>query len=176
MHFNVSQLLRESSGSRRDYTVDEAITLADGAKVGARGTVTLLKTHGGVWVSAVLESKIVVSCPRCLTDHAQPVRISLEEEFFPKPETHWRDKAVEEAPSGEQNRIDENHILDLSEVAGEYFALGLPMQPVCRAECAGLCLTCGVNLNETRCRCDDSPRDTRWSALLELAPLSDGDS
>ena len=176
MHFNVSQLMREPSGSLRDYDVDETITLAGGAKANARGKVSLLKTDSGVWVSAVLESRVIVSCSRCLTDHSEPLQISLEEEFFPKPETHWRDKAVEEAPSGEQNRIDENHILDLSEVAGEYFTLGLPMQPVCRAECAGLCLTCGVNLNETRCRCDDSPRDARWNALLELAPLSDGDS
>ena len=176
MHFNVSHLLRESSGSRRDYAVDEAITLADGAKVDARGKVTLLKTHDGVWVSAVLESKVVVSCSRCLTDHEQPVHIALEEEFFPRPEASSRAKTAKGFPAGEQHRIDESHILDLSDAASEYYALGVPMQPVCRDECAGLCLTCGVSLNETRCSCDSSPRDPRWSALLELVPLSDGDS
>jgi uncharacterized protein len=100
----------------------------------------------------------------------------LEEEFFPKPEVTGRAKTAERVPADEQNRIDENNTLDLSEVAGDYLALGLPMQPVCHEECAGLCLTCGVNLNETRCRCDSSPGDPRWSALLELAPLSEGDS
>ena len=176
MHFNVSQLLMEPSGSRRDYSVDEAITLADGAKADARGKVTLLKTHRGVWVSAVLESRVVVSCSRCLTDHEQPVHIALEEEFFPRSEVSSRARTTERFAADEQHRIDESHILDLSDAASEYYALGVPMQPVCREECAGLCLTCGVNLNETRCRCDSSPRDPRWSALLELAPLSDGDS
>ncbi len=176
MHFNVSQLMREPSGSLREYDVDETITLADGVETDARGKVSLLKTDSGVWVSAVLESRVVVSCSRCLTDHEQPVQISLEEEFFPRPEAPSRANTVARVPDGEQNRIDENHILDLSQVAGDYFALGVPMQPVCREECAGLCLTCGVNLNETRCGCDNSPRDPRWSALLELAPLSEGDS
>ena len=176
MHFNVSQLLRESSGARRDYTVDEAITLADGAKAHARGKVTLLNTYRGVWVSAVLESKVVVSCSRCLTDHEQPVHIAVEEEFFLRSEVSSGATTAKGFPAGEQHRIDESHILDLSDAASQYHALGVPMQPVCREECAGLCLTCGVNLNETRCRCDSSPRDPRWSALLELAPLSEGDS
>ena len=176
MHFNVSQLVREPSGTLRDYDVDESFALADGAKVDVKGRVSLFKTESGVWVSAALESMVAVSCSRCLTEHAEPVQVTVEEEYFPKPETHGRARPVEEAPSDEQNWIDENHVLDISGVAGEYFTLGLPMQPVCREECAGLCLTCGVNLNETHCRCDDSPRDARWGALLELAPLSDGDS
>ncbi len=176
MHFNVSQLLRESSGALRDYTVDEAITLADGVKADARGRVTLLRTDQGVWVSAALVSRVVVPCSRCLTEHGQPVHIALEEEFFPRSEARSWAETAEGVQPGEQHRIDESQILDLSDAAREYYALGVPMQPVCREECPGLCLTCGANLNETRCSCDDSRRDPRWSPLLELAPLSDGDS
>jgi uncharacterized protein len=176
MHFNVSQLLREPSGARRSYTVDEAIAVTDGANAGAWGQVTLLRTHRGVWVTAVLESKIVLSCSRCLTDHEQPVQIALDEEFFPTSESSSRAKPAERFPAGEQHRIDDNHILDLSDAVGQYYALGVPLQPVCREACAGLCLTCGANLNETHCRCESSARDPRWDALLGMALLSDGDS
>jgi uncharacterized protein len=59
--------------------------------------------------------------------------------------------------------------LDLTEVVTQYAAISLPMKPVCRRECAGICASCGEDLNESRCTCDSSPVDSRWEALLELA-------
>lgn len=170
MYFNVSQLLRESSGATRSWEVDEPFTLAGGTKAPARGILRLLRTDRGIWVSGALESEAVVSCSRCLTDHTQPVHMPIEEEFFPS----W-DRGPE-AGADEQCRIDEDHILDLTETLRQFYSLGVPMQPVCRRDCSGICLTCGVNLNETRCGCDAAPRDPRWGALLELASSSDIES
>ena len=50
MYFNVSQLLRESSGATRSYRVDEPFTLAEGTKAKARGAIRLLRTDRGIWV------------------------------------------------------------------------------------------------------------------------------
>ncbi len=176
MYFNVSQLLRESSGATRSYQVDEPFTLAEGTKAKARGTVRLLRTDRGIWVSGALESEAVVSCSRCLRDHTQPVHMLIEEESF----TRW-DGGPAAGTAGklsgdEQGRIDEDHILDLTDAIGQFYSLEVPMQPVCRRDCAGICLTCGVNLNETPCGCEAVPRDPRWGALLELASSGDVES
>ncbi len=176
MYFNVSQLLRESSGATRSYQVDGLFTLADGTKATARGTIHLLRTDGGIWVSGALESEAIVSCSRCLTDHAQPIHILIEEEFFTQWDRGPAAGTAGESSANEQCRIDEDHILDLTDAIRQFYSLEVPMQPVCRGDCAGICLTCGVNLNETPCGCDAAPRDPRWGALLELTSFSDVES
>ena len=169
MYFNVSQFLRESSGATRSHRVDELFTLAEGTEATARGTVRLLRTDRGIWVSGALESEVVVSCSRCLTDHAQPVHMLIEEEFFTRWDGGPAAGTAGELSTDEHGRIDEDHILDMTDTIRQFYSLEVPMQPVCRRDCAGICLTCGVNLNETPCGCDPAPRDPRWGALLELA-------
>jgi uncharacterized protein len=176
MYFNVSLLLRESSGATRSYRVDQPFTLAEGMKATARGTIRLIRTDRGIWVSVALESEVVVSCSRCLTDHTQPVHMLVEEEFFPRWDGGSAAGTTGELSADEPCRIDEDHILDLTDSVRQFYSLGVPMQPVCRGDCSGICLTCGVNLNETPCGCDAAPRDPRWGALLELASSSDVES
>jgi uncharacterized protein len=63
--------------------------------------------------------------------------------------------------------------LDLRDAVRELVLLDVPSTPLCRPECAGLCLTCGANLNDERCNCAGAPTDPRWSALDELRDFSD---
>ena len=46
--------------------------------------------------------------------------------------------------------------------------LELPLAPLCSADCEGLCATCGVNRNLTRCECVTTEIDPRWAALRSL--------
>jgi uncharacterized protein len=50
----------------------------------------------------------------------------------------------------------------------EQFYLALPMKPLCRADCKGLCPMCGTNLNRGTCDCKREWKDPRLSALKEL--------
>lgn len=63
--------------------------------------------------------------------------------------------------------IDEYHLLDLTEALRQYTIVAVPMKPLCKADCAGICPTCGTNLNESTCDCDKSLKDGRWGPLLE---------
>jgi uncharacterized protein len=58
--------------------------------------------------------------------------------------------------------------VDLEPVVREAVMLELPIAPVCREDCKGLCPTCGVNRNDTSCNCDNEVKDPRWSALDTL--------
>jgi uncharacterized protein len=49
----------------------------------------------------------------------------------------------------------------------EQLQLNIPMKPLCRPDCAGLCPTCGADLNQTRCACAKSV-DPRWAGLAVL--------
>ena len=168
MHINVSQLMREPSGSTRSVEVDESVSFAlnlDRSRV--QGTVGLTRTDRGIWVRAFLDSTARCVCSRCLDDLEQPVRLTIDEEFLPVEESSLAADHIE------GNHIDQDQILNLTEAVRQYFAIGVPMNPVCSSECLGLCLKCGANLNETPCNCDTVDRDSRWGALLELTSARD---
>jgi uncharacterized protein len=69
--------------------------------------------------------------------------------------------------------IDEHHILDLTEAIRQYALLALPMKPLCQESCAGLCPSCGHNLNQGACNCPPEAGDPRWSELNELASVGE---
>jgi uncharacterized protein len=174
MYFNVAQLLKENSGSRRSFQADEMRAPEGGAPAGhIAGTIRLLRTDRGVWVGAELESQVTCCCSRCLTDYEQPICMDIEEEYLPLVDIDSGAK-LDLAEIGEENfLIDQNHILDLAEAVRQYSALNTPMKPVCGENCEGLCTTCGANRNETPCTCENTLVDSQWAPLLELASAWD---
>jgi uncharacterized protein len=44
----------------------------------------------------------------------------------------------------------------------------MPLRVLCREDCAGLCPTCGTDLNHDTCSCVTETVDERWSALRDL--------
>ena len=166
--------MKEPSGSGRTYDVDELLTLTDDVR-GSRvmGSVSFLRTDKGVWVSASLRSELLCTCSRCLDEHRQPISMAIEEEFFPLVEAAMVGRPSRPGGGDDAFNIDRNHILDLTDAVKQYALLSMPMKPVCRADCLGICIRCGANLNEGGCVCDKTPRDSRWGALLELVTVDD---
>lgn len=170
MLFNVAQLLKETSGSARAYTVDEAVEPIGETQVDCvNGVVKLMKTHHGIWLSAALNVNAVSTCGRCLEEYSQPLHLAIEEEYFPIIDPLTGTRPVELDESGNHFEIDERNILDLTEAVRQYSELNVPMKPICQEDCRGICLYCGVNLNHEPCRCDSPADETRMSALLKLA-------
>lgn len=58
--------------------------------------------------------------------------------------------------------------LDLAEVFHEQVLLAMPMRPLCREDCLGLCSHCGEDLNLRRCVCSEAPMDSRLATLKKL--------
>ena len=82
--------------------------------------------------------------------------------YRPRPDGEPPDEDEETYPlSGEQ--------LDLAPLVHDALLLELPIAPLCRDDCAGLCAACGADLNEEACGCDQVAVDPRWEALEALA-------
>ena len=58
--------------------------------------------------------------------------------------------------------------IDLDEIVREQILLALPTRQLCAEDCKGLCPSCGANLNEKACGCEQQQTDPRWSALEAL--------
>ena len=170
MYFNVSQLLKEGSGSPRIFDVNDFASVQEGAPMTPiSGTVRMMRTDAGIWVSAELATYFDCECSRCVVEMEQYVRMEIEEEYLPEVDVNTGARLNFPDELSDNFYIDQTHILDMSEAIRQYFGLSMPFKPVCREDCKGLCLTCGADLNEVDCSCDKVIRDPRWGALLAFA-------
>ena len=169
MQINVSQLLKESIGSARDYEAGELIEVTgDSSGTGVQGKVRLLRTHQGVLVKGELRAEVGLNCSRCLSLFHYPVTLKIEEEYLPTIDIA---SGVPLSSSEEPGSfiIDEHHVIDLTEAIRQYSLLAIPIKPLCREDCAGLCPSCGQNLNQGPCGCPPRAANHRWSELSKLA-------
>jgi uncharacterized protein len=168
MDMNVSQLLRDPIGSTRDYKIDSPIDITgDGKSYKIQGKCHLLRTQHSILVKCLLNTEVELTCSRCLSKFRQPLKIKFEEEFLPTIDILSGTPLPPSEESGAFT-IDEQHILDLTEAVRQYSLLAIPMKALCKKDCAGLCQTCGKNLNEGKCSCPKDDTDPRWSKLAEL--------
>lgn len=167
MKINVAQLLKSPVGSTQDFEVDEMIEIVDGSQSPVQGKVSLMRTGRGILVKGTLHAEVETSCSRCLNLFNCPLMFEVEEEYYPTNDVNTGTPlSAPDEPGG--FTIDENHILDLTEAIHQYALLEIPMKPICRDDCVGLCPTCGQDLNSGACTCPSREIDPRWSKLKEL--------
>lgn len=169
---NVAQLLKEPIGATRAYTLEIPPAhlppeLVHPHVVPVTGRIHLLRTNRGILVEGELHGNVAGQCGRCLTDLVLPVSARLEEEFQPTVDVVRGSFLVVEEDDAAL-LINDQHILDLSEVMRQAMVLEVPMNQVCRPDCAGLCPICGSDLNEGPCECEPADVDPRWAQLGEL--------
>jgi len=169
LKFNVAQLLREDIGARRNYTfAEDALPLDDETTLQQlEGKLRFTRTITGVLVDVDAHGVVIVPCIRCLNPSQQPIDLHLRDEFHSKIEVHTG-FPLPEPDEEDPFYINENHLVDLGETIREYALLELPMQPLCRPDCKGLCPTCGADLNANPCGCQSEESDDRFAALKTL--------
>jgi uncharacterized protein len=106
----------------------------------------------GVLATGSAEIDWTAPCRRCLNAVHGRTRAEFQELYTPT--------AVE----GETYPLVHEHV-DLELVAREAILLDLPLAPLCKEECRGLCSQCGADLNDGPCSCAPTVRDPRWAAL-----------
>lgn len=174
MQINVSQQLREAIGATRSYEVDETVDITDQERH-VEGRVNLVRTDRGILVRGNLHTDIEVTCSRCLNSCLYPLALAIEEEYFPSTDV-LTGAPIAVPEQSDYFTIDEQHILDLDEVIRQLALLASPMKPLCKGNCAGLCPSCGHNLNLGSCDCPNQEVDSRWARLQKLAIASDDNS
>lgn len=105
-----------------------------------------------IWIRGNVHAIALQQCSRCLVDFSQILALDLE--VFcarvqnPRVESH---PALDEEDGGVHHH--DGKVLSIDGEIREAVILGLPMQPLCRDSCAGLCPRCGEDRNLGPCRC-----------------------
>jgi uncharacterized protein len=61
--------------------------------------------------------------------------------------------------------------IELDAFYAEVISLALPIQPLCKSDCAGLCPHCGIDRSEARCDCSDTTPESPFAVLKALKAL-----
>jgi uncharacterized protein len=169
VQFNVSALLLEPVGTARSFSFDgeRADVPEEQYKTTISGDISMMRTERGILVHADLDSQPEIACGRCAIPFTADYTFSFDEEFVAPADPVTGEPAADIGPDDLQ--IGEDLHLDVSEAVRQYEQAGLPIRPVCRPDCAGLCATCGRDLNDGPCDCPSEEADDRWSSLATLA-------
>jgi len=125
----------------------------------------------GVELEARIDASITLDCSRCLNPYE--TLVSREFSLILVPDAV--EFGVGETQLSEED-LDLFYATDgkahLASVAAEQVFLNVPLKPVCRVDCQGLCPACGVNRNRLECACPSDALDPRLAPLLEIQKRS----
>ena len=173
MRFNVAQLLQEGVGARRKYVLNEQFTaMPETGTTGVNGEITVTRVDKGVWVTSSIQANSFITCSRCMKLYEHLVHFEIDEEYLSVSEISGGNMSNAEYERDIKEGsfvLDSSHNLDMSEAIRQYVSISMPMNPLCRTSCAGLCLNCGTDLNNVVCECNNiGDIDPRLSPLLGL--------
>jgi uncharacterized protein len=141
----------------------------------------------GILVTGSATAPLAGECARCLAPLAGSVTASFTELYLydERPrgsretrdgrrahdQQEWQDKNEwhDESEEQDEERYLDGDLLDLGQAFRDAVVLALPMSPLCRDDCPGLCVECGVPLADAGPghRHEAAP-DPRWAALRQL--------
>ena len=135
LRLNVGFLVYQSVGSSRDFyfdlpslSIEPDLDLED-----FKGTVKITRTPQGLLVQAELQALIQSQCVRCLTNIDQQLQANFTDLYaFSLRST-----------SDSELILPEDGFIDLGPLLREYMLLEIPINPLCRPDCSGICAICG---------------------------------
>ena len=161
MKYYLSHLVTASLGTRTTINVQEgAGALDEDLEVEfLRGEIQFTRVNDGIYAQGRLQTQIHLTCVRCLEPFSYPLDFEIAERYVFSPQDETEEPVNLVAPDG---------AVDITEPTRQQMWVSLPLQPLCRPDCQGLCAQCGANLNHESCTCQEETIDPRLAVLKEL--------
>jgi len=169
MQLDLTRYRQPVSQFGRTFTPQEVEQEGDGYQVVApvRVDLEIHKDKDRFRLVGSAQTELELSCGRCLEPFRLPFDGAIDVRYLPISElsAEAEREVAEEDLDTSYYRDDQ---IDLNVLLREQFYLALPMKPLCREPCAGLCPRCGTNLNTGTCQCTSQWEDPRLAPLREL--------
>ena len=158
--FNVGFIIHEEFGYNHDFPFEfEKITLGEDLELRFfEGIANVGKTPQGLILQADFSAELTLNCVRCLTDFEHGLDWSFTEMYAFDRRSETESELI----------VPEDAHLDLGELMREYALLEIPISPICKPDCQGLCIECGQNLNEKDCGHSPEENDSPFAKLKDL--------
>ncbi|HET7031047.1 MAG TPA: DUF177 domain-containing protein [Candidatus Limnocylindrales bacterium] len=173
--WNVAGLLGEGIGAQRDYAFENVdVDPGEGLQLASpvSGKLRLARTNRGLLLDGEIHTSLATECARCLRALTIPLDLEIHDEALPSIDLHTG-APVALSPEDEELgvlRLTDHHELDLEPAIREAIQLNEPIAPLDREDCPGLCVVCGLPLDEGTHDHPDEEIDPRLEALKAFRP------
>jgi DUF177 domain-containing protein len=123
------------------------------------------RRSGEVAVTGEYRATARLTCSRCLEPLVTEIGPEVDLHLIPSPSSR---EEVELGPDDLEVDFYQADTLDVAGLLRSETLLALPMKPLCRPDCRGLCPVCGANRNLTACGCAPPAIDPRLAPLEAL--------
>jgi len=121
----------------------------------------------GYLLRGTLRGELSVPCARCLEPAPVPIEAPMAVTFVERDEAE-----SDEEIGAEDDTVSFQHgVIDLTRPIRDEILLAVPMTPICREDCAGICPVCGGNRNLTPCGCEKQALETTKLGVLAKIKL-----
>ena len=157
---NVGFIVHQEVGYNHEFLFEyEAVQIADDLDLRHfEGETTIGRTPQGLIVQANFSGETKLECVRCLNEFQHSLDWEMTELFA------FSEKSVSESGL----LLPEDAHIDLEPLIREYALLEIPINPICKPDCKGLCPVCGEDLNQVDCEHKSIAKDLPFSALKGL--------
>jgi uncharacterized protein len=161
---DISSLPEGHSHQDIEASADGLDLALDGGCPSSPVTVSLDITRSGdeIYITGRARVDVLLQCGRCLEQYSSTLESPVEVMAALGDRVAGdQDDSLIRLPAGAK-------CLDLTDVVRSELLVRLPLKPLCRDDCRGLCPKCGTNLNVDACSCREEKSDSRWDALKHL--------
>ena len=169
MLLDLTRYRRPLEGFSRTFQPDEVGAADDAYRVVAPVDLVfeVHKDKDKFRLVGTVKSVLELPCSRCLEPYRLTVDAPFDIRYLPSTAAATEPEREIEEEDLETSYYRDDQI-DLNELLREQFYLALPMKPLCRDDCRGLCAQCGTNLNTGTCDCAPAWEDPRLAPLRNL--------
>ena len=160
LRLNAGFIVSGEVGFSADFPFDfDKLKVADDLELrGFRGSANVGRLPQGLLVTGRFEAAFKVECVRCLCEFDHTVCWEMTELFA------FNQKSVTDSGL----ILPDDAQIDLAPLVRDYALTEVPISPVCKPDCKGLCAECGQNLNEKDCGHRAETNDSPFSVLKNL--------
>ena len=160
LRINVGFIVNQAIGYSRDFSIEiPEYSFSDGLYVRNLAFAILIsRTTEGLLVQVNGHALTELECGYCLENFGHNLSFDFVEMFT------FRSHAVEDT----ELILPDDLQIDLAPLLTEYLYLDIPINPMCKSDCQGLCPVCGENQNLSTCNHGEEKVDPRLSVLKTL--------
>ncbi len=157
---NVGFIAHEEIGRNHDFPFEfDKILLGDDLEMRSfEGIVNISRTPQGLFMQADFSAETTLECVRCLTDYDHELEWSFSELYAFDNRSETESELI----------LPEDGYIELAVLLREFALLEVPISPICKPDCQGLCSECGQNLNEKDCGHSPEENDSPFAKLKDL--------
>ncbi len=157
---NVGFIIHEEVGYTHEFPFEfDKIKLGDDLELREfSGAVQVGRTPQGLLFTGKFSARTVLECVRCLKEFNHALVWDMTELYA------FNEKSVSDSGL----LVPENAQIDLESLIREYALLEVPISPICKPDCKGLCPVCGQDLNIADCGHRPEEDESPFSVLKKL--------